>query len=544
MNNAANKASLLRVLLLLLAHALVDSARSQIIVCTVLDQGGFNMARVGVTIEEGQQFVSDDELRGFDVEARRAALKTLNYTVQILPTYGEVQVRTRAGECDIGWSQFFHTASRERCNCLPISTESLAYPATVASWEPYRCCTDYSLGIVRYDIAIAYRAAGSSAGGGRFFYAISQTLLDAFTVNFFCFLFIWIVLAAHLVWLAERTVNAAQFPRRYFDGIDDSIWWAAVTVTTVGYGDKYPISAFGRVVGLIWMFVGIALAGILNGHMSNRFIALREAQLVSSSHDLQGMRVCGYPVTHRSWYIPATLQYTPVEANSVSECMQKMSDGLVDMIVMDAPMLRFFASNDAWARSAKVLVSNPIANVPVGLLFPATGAGDALRHELNGLLLDLFETEFFFQLQAKWFPPSSADGSLDELQYNLVVPALVIVASYAVLQFLLTGKKTVREITRRRGSRSWSTDHLGPPRERSDAAAAYERDKDGPRLTELSEAGRGAVIGGAAPRAVRQESFEDLAPPPAGEPPGLPSRVGILEPLEHVNKTGRNYREL
>ena len=88
--------------------------------------------------------------------------------------------------------------------------------------------------------------------------------------------------------------------------------------------------------------------------------------------------------------------------------------------------------------------------MPVGLLFPATGAGDALRHELNGLLLDLFETEFFFQLQAKWFPPSSVDGSLDELQYNLVVPALVIVASYAVLQFLLTGKKTVREITRRR----------------------------------------------------------------------------------------------
>ena len=47
----------------------------------------------------------------------------------------------------------------------------------------------------------------------------------------------------------------------------------------------------------------------------------------------------------------------------------------------------------------------------------------------------------------------------------------------------------------------------------------------------------------APPRALR-DSFEDLATPPAGEPPGLPSRVGILEPLEHVNKTGRNYREL
>ena len=114
-------------------------------------------------------------------------------------------------------------------------------------------------------------------------------------------------------------------------------------------------------------------------------------------------------------------------------------------------MLRFFASNDAWARSAKVLVSSHCERARRPPL-----PRDRRRRRLawlNGLLLDLFETEFFFQLRAKWFPPSSVDGSLDELQYNLVVPALVIVASYAVLQFLLTGKKTVREITRR-GSRS------------------------------------------------------------------------------------------
>ena len=395
----------------------------------------------------------------------------------------------------------------------------------VAVVGPYRCCTDYSLGL--YATTLPLRTAAGSGAGEAFFYAISQTLLDAFTVNFFCFLFIWIVLAAHLVWLAERTVNAAQFPRRYFDGIDDSIWWAAVTVTTVGYGDKYPISAFGRVVGLIWMFVGIALAGILNGHMSNRFIALREAQLVSSSHDLQGMRVFGYPVTHRSWYIPATLQYTPVEANSVSECMQKMSDGLVDMIVMDAPMLRFFASNDAWARSAKVLVSNPIANVPVGLLFPATGAGDALRHELNGLLLDLFETGFF-QLQAKWFPPSSVDGSLDGLQCNLVVPALVIVA--------------VRRATVPPHRQKTGEDH--PPWQplcrRTTWALHMSPTMPQPHTSVTRRPASCRVVGGrarchrsAAPRSGSLGTLRHRLRRAASLPAG-----GILEPLEHVNKPG------
>ena len=48
-------------------------------------------------------------------------------------------------------------------------------------------------------------------------------------VNFLSFLFLWIVIFAHLMWWAERHDNAGQFPYSYIDGIDDSVWWAAVT---------------------------------------------------------------------------------------------------------------------------------------------------------------------------------------------------------------------------------------------------------------------------------------------------------------------------
>lgn len=41
----------------------------------------------------------------------------------------------------------------------------------------------------------------------------------------------------------------------------DAFWWASATVTTVGYGDVVPVTELGRVMGIVLMFVGIAIIG-------------------------------------------------------------------------------------------------------------------------------------------------------------------------------------------------------------------------------------------------------------------------------------------
>jgi voltage-gated potassium channel len=51
----------------------------------------------------------------------------------------------------------------------------------------------------------------------------------------------------------------------------DALWWAYVTMTTVGYGDKYPISPGGRAVGVVMMTLGLALFGTLTGYLANSF---------------------------------------------------------------------------------------------------------------------------------------------------------------------------------------------------------------------------------------------------------------------------------
>ena len=76
--------------------------------------------------------------------------------------------------------------------------------------------------------------------------------------------------------------NAAQ--PDLFSSIPDSLWWAIVTLTTVGYGDMYPITAGGRFFTTIILFVGLGLVAVPAGIISS---ALSEARKISNEQNIQ-----------------------------------------------------------------------------------------------------------------------------------------------------------------------------------------------------------------------------------------------------------------
>ena len=50
-----------------------------------------------------------------------------------------------------------------------------------------------------------------------------------------------------------------------FNSFFDAFYWAVVTLTTVGYGDIYPVSYFGRIIGMFSSFMGIAIVALPTG---------------------------------------------------------------------------------------------------------------------------------------------------------------------------------------------------------------------------------------------------------------------------------------
>ena len=67
--------------------------------------------------------------------------------------------------------------------------------------------------------------------------------------------------------LAERGAENANIKTP-----SDALWWIFTTITTVGYGDRFPVTNPGRIVGVIVMITGIGVFGTLTGFLANAFL--------------------------------------------------------------------------------------------------------------------------------------------------------------------------------------------------------------------------------------------------------------------------------
>ncbi len=96
-----------------------------------------------------------------------------------------------------------------------------------------------------------------------------------------------LLLVGLAMWYLERKRNSEQFGGTTIEGIGSGFWFSAVTMTTVGYGDKHPKTLGGRLVALFWMFASILLVSVFTATLTS---LLTVKQLVPSIRNLEDLK--------------------------------------------------------------------------------------------------------------------------------------------------------------------------------------------------------------------------------------------------------------
>ncbi|XP_022800763.1 potassium voltage-gated channel subfamily G member 1-like [Stylophora pistillata] len=88
-----------------------------------------------------------------------------------------------------------------------------------------------------------------------------------------CICVTWMLISGVIIWLFERRNNSDEFPQSFWKGVREGTWWAVVTMTTVGYGDKSPKSSSARIYAAFWMVIGVILLSIFTAEVSSMLTA-------------------------------------------------------------------------------------------------------------------------------------------------------------------------------------------------------------------------------------------------------------------------------
>jgi polar amino acid transport system substrate-binding protein len=227
-------------------------------------------------------------------------------------------------------------------------------------------------------LGIAVRPTGNGA-----WWSLLRSLIS---VQFFTAvgsLALLLLLVGLLVWYVERRRNPEQFGGNTLQGIGSGFWWSAVTMTTVGYGDKAPATVAGRLVGLVWMFASIIIISGMTAAIASALTVSQLSRGISGPEDLPGTRVGTVAGTTSENYLRDRLIDVRLAAESPEAALQALADGKLDAVVYDAPILRYLVNRETDAE-LEVL---PREFEPQNYAL-AVPPGSELREPLNRLILE------------------------------------------------------------------------------------------------------------------------------------------------------------
>jgi len=267
--------------------------------------------RIATKIAEPFVIQEDDgSLHGISIELWKRVAEELgvDYDFALMPL-DELLAAVESGEADVGIAAISVTPEREAR--MDLSHGYMLSGLGIATLPGARGLG--ILGSMRFLFTLPFLTA---AGG----------------------LCILLLIVGVVMWAVERRRNPEEFGGRTLHGIGSGFWFSAVTMTTVGYGDKAPRSPAGRIVAFIWMFASIIVISAFTGTIASSLTAAQIATDIRSREDLADARV---GVVEGAVSGDAVRQHSvfPKTYASVDAGLQAVIDGEIDAFVHDRPLL-------------------------------------------------------------------------------------------------------------------------------------------------------------------------------------------------------------
>jgi voltage-gated potassium channel len=172
------------------------------------------------------------------------------------------------------------------------------------------------------------------------------------------------VIAAILIEIFESRYNNA------FSSFWDSVWWVIVTITTVGYGDKIPVTPFGKIIGVIIMFIGIALLSVVTATISSILVTrkIKEGKGLQEIKLKDHIILCGWnnqgehilrTFTTEQAPVPPVVMINQLSEEEVSEIIERYDNLTIKFVRGDFTKEHIMnRANAGNAKSAIILPDN------------------------------------------------------------------------------------------------------------------------------------------------------------------------------------------
>jgi len=322
-----------------------------------------------IAVKEFPPFVFK-ELKGFSIDMAKIICERHGFKPEFVyyNTVPEVLKAVETGDCDINFSGITITAKREKT-------------------------VDFSHPFFDSGLTVAVKVDPESK-----MLTFAMKILKVIGYSLLIFL-IGLTIVAHAIWFIEKNdKHRRSFPTDYKRGILDAYWWAVVTMTTVGYGDKCPRKAIGRIIASVWMIIGIiwfaAFTATLTSSLTVNRIAHGE---VRGLQDLSGKRVSVIKGTTSENFIRYH-DVTVMLVDTLEDLIGSLKSEAVEAVVYDAPALMYIAKSDP----AIKVVGEMFDEQKYGIVFQQ-GQQNPYKELFNIAILEMQASGEYRRIFNKWF---------------------------------------------------------------------------------------------------------------------------------------------